>query len=178
MLKIGDKIKDKIMGVRGTIQTINPDGSYEVVYLNGVGLRHNQRESNLELDYKETDVHRALQNDPNALNLFANYFLESGRIEITCQPSKVEQIANDLSGISSLSATDAFDYIRPTTEASHAAKFDILISNNIPAELAARLGVYFKNNGLRAKAGEYQINNRSLAEWLIRTQNILPVKWE
>jgi len=130
----------------------------------------------LELISKGTDVHQALRNDPEALGLFAEYFKKSGRIEISCQPSKVEKLAADLSEFSSLSEIEAVNYIKATTEASHAAKFDILISNDIPQSLSERLGVYFKSDGLRAKAGEFQINSRSLAEWLMQTHDVLPVK--
>jgi hypothetical protein len=130
----------------------------------------------LELIGKGTDVHQALRNDPEALTQFAEHFLRSGRIEISCQSSKVERLAAEVSEVSSLSEIEAFDYIRPVTEKSHAAKFDILVANDLPEGLAIRLGVYFKSNGLRAKAGEYQINSRSLAEWLMQAHNVLPVK--
>ncbi len=68
-----------------------------------------------------------------------------------------------------------------TSELSHGGKFDILVNKNFPDGLEARLvhcNIKFYSNGLRIKSElEVQNNQRPLAEWLMRTKNILPKKW-
>jgi hypothetical protein len=124
---------------------------------------------------KKTDVQNALEVDPSALNEFAVVFKQNGRLEISCQPSKIDQLASELSSVSvQLTELNAVDYIRPTSERSHAAKFDILVSP--PSHLVDRLGVFFDFNGHRAREGEAQINSRPLAEWLMKNHDVLPVK--
>jgi hypothetical protein len=83
-------------------------------------------------------------------------------IYITCQPSVIDALARWMSENSSLSETSAIDYIRPTTEASHGAKFDITVDPMTPHSLVLRLGV--------------PLDSRNLAGWLMKEHNILPVK--
>lgn len=101
---------------------------------------------------KTTDVQRLLQADPEALKASKKY---GPRIFIYCQPSYVTQEATRL-GIDE-------KYIKPTSELSHGAKFDILFSDPVPMEMMARLAseipqVDFQNN---------RICSRTLAVWLM-----------
>ena len=124
---------------------------------------------------KPTSVQRAIAADPSLFEQIVEHFKATGRIEISCQPSRIDSEADRLSQVSSLSPTEAVDYIKPTTEASHSAKFDIIVSDDIPESLRQFIGTFFKK-GLRSGTGEFQINSRSLAEYLMQKHGSLPVK--
>ena len=125
---------------------------------------------------KPTSVQLAIAANPSLFEQIVDHFKATGRIEISCQPSRIDSEADRLSQASSLSPTDAVDYIKPTTEASHSAKFDIIVSDDIPESLRQFIGTFFKK-GLRSGTGEFQINSRSLAEYLMQRHDALPVKY-
>jgi hypothetical protein len=132
---------------------------------------------NLTLLTKGTNVSQALRNDPEAL---AELVKHVKRIEITGNPDDVDKLAEAISSNSKLTPTDAHDYVKATTQASHGGKFDILIDDQVPADLQNRLGVFFfpAGKGLRARAGELQVNSRDLALWLMKNHDVLPRKWQ
>lgn len=172
---LGDKVKHTMQEREGVIVHFESETLALVDY--GQGPKKTSLKY-LELVSKGTDVQQALRKDPAALELFATHYkATSGRIEISCQPSCIDQEASRLSQVSCLSEINAIDYIKPTTEASHGAKYDILVGADLPIGLADRLGVFFHVDGLRARDGEVQVNSRPLAEWLMRTHNVLPKKW-
>lgn len=82
-------------------------------------------------------------------------------IRITCNPAVYDAEIDWLSSNSSLSPSEAGDYIHPTTERSHGAKFDIE-APNAPAELLQRLGG--------------PLDRRVLAGMLMKDHGLLPVK--
>ncbi len=171
----GDKVKNTMREREGVVVGMETETLALVDYGRGP---EKASVKNLELVSKGTDVQQALRKDPEALESFAEHFKRcGGRIEITCQPSKASMLASELSSVSKLSELDAADYIRETTEASHAAKFDILVDAGLPVGLSDRLGVFFHVDGLRARHGEVQVNSRPLAEWLLWTHNVTPRKW-
>jgi hypothetical protein len=171
----GDKVKHTLQDHEGVIVSFESETIALVDF--GKGPKKTSLKY-LKLVSKGRAVQLALRNDPAALELFwEHYAATTGRIEITCQPSCIDKEASKLSQMSSLSEINAVDYIKQTTEASHGAKFDILVGVDLPTGLISRLGVFFDVNGQRAHNGEVQINSRSLAEWLIRVHNVLPKKW-
>jgi len=171
----GDKVKHTLQDREGVIVSFESETLALVDY--GQGPKKTSVKY-LKLVSKGRAVQLALRNDPAALELFAaHYKATNGRTEITCQPTCIDKEASKLSQMSSLSEINAIDYIKETTEASHGAKYDILVGANLPAGLADRLGVFFHMDGLRARDGEAQVNSRSLAEWLIRVHGVLPKKW-
>jgi hypothetical protein len=126
---------------------------------------------------KPTRFDLALAKDPKQLLDFVGHFKSTdGQIEISCQESKVPEEASRLSQVSSLSEIDAVDYIKRTTEASHGAKYDIIVGDTLPETLRQFIGTMFKK-GLRAGAGEYQINDKDLAGYLMKYHDVLPKKW-
>jgi hypothetical protein len=124
---------------------------------------------------KPTSVQLAIAANPCLFEQVVEHYKRTGRIEITCQPSRIDSEADRLSQVSSLSPMEAAEYIKPTTEASHSAKYDIIVSDDIPEPLQQFIGTFFKK-GLRSGTGEFQINSRSLAEYLMQNHGALPVR--
>lgn len=120
-----------------------------------------------------SSVESALTQDPEVLGLFAPYVL---RLLVSCSPNAVDLCALDISENSDLSEVEAVDYIQVVTDKSHGAKFDILVSANIPDELQNRMGIFFNEAGHRVKNGELQIGSRPLALWLMDNFDIKPEK--
>ena len=114
---------------------------------------------------------KALSQDPEVLAAMIPHVL---RIEISCAPNAIDACALDISTNSELSETSAVDYIRVVTDKSHGAKFDIIIDSLTPQFIQDRLGVFFNENGHRAKGEEIQIGSKSLALWLMREHNFKP----
>jgi hypothetical protein len=134
---------------------------------------------------KRTPFMHILATDPSALcELAANIKEFGGRIEVSTSPQVLEKAADRLSANSSLSPTEAVDYIKVCSEKSHSTKYDIMVmSATFPPQLAARLGVILKKAeadaaelpiGKRAYSGEWQISSNPLAEYLLREHDILP----
>lgn len=171
MFFVGDKVKNLMRDRSGVVEGFKSDTLLFVNYGNGPEVTSPK---NLELLSKVTDVRLALQQDFSSLQQFVSHFKSTGRIMISCQASRVDKLATDLSAISGLSETEAVDYISPASERTHAAKFYVLVSKDAVGGLFARLGVFF--DVLETGENEVQINSRSLAEWLMREYDILPQK--
>jgi hypothetical protein len=171
----GDKVKNTMRGREGVYAGAENETTALVDYGNGPEKTSFKY---LELVSKPNDAELALRSQPAEMELLAQHFLSTGgRIEITCQSTLVDKEAARLSEVSSLSEIDATDYIKPVSELSHGAKFDIIISDKLPEGLQKLRGTLFKK-GLRSGKGELQVNSRTLAEWLMKTKNVLPKKWE
>jgi hypothetical protein len=121
---------------------------------------------------KLTSVQRALIADPTILAELLPYVV---RIELSSSPAGVDSAALAISENTSITEIEAVDYIRVTTDRSHAAKYDVIILDTIPAELRERSKVFFNENGHRARVGELQVGSKSLALWLM-SQGLLPEK--
>jgi hypothetical protein len=157
--KVGDTVQNTITNAKGEILAL-ADGKATVKY-RGIGVRERQKLEQL-IFVPTSDVDSIRVHDPAALDEFAQVFAQGGRIEISCSPDSVDKTAADISNHSSLSQTDAMDYIKVVTERSHAAKFDIILTTAVfPAELQKRFAAH---NGPRAKAGkETQVGSKGLA---------------
>jgi hypothetical protein len=171
MFFVGDKVKNSMRDRSGVVEGFKNDSLLFVNYGNGPEVTSPK---NLVLLSKVTDIRLALRDDPTSVQHFAEHFKATGRIMISCQASRVDKLANDLSAVSGLSELEAVDYISPASERTHAAKFYVLVSKDAINGLFARLGVFF--DILKTGENEVQINSRSLAEWLMREHNILPQK--
>lgn len=116
---------------------------------------------------------KALAQDPEVLKELAQHVV---RIEVSSSPDAADQCALDISENSDISEFDAADYIRVVTDKSHGAKFDVIVSADIPSDLRVRVGLFFNESGHRAHNGELQIGSRSLALWLMNVYNLRPKK--
>lgn len=175
----GDKVLHTMREIEGVvIKNIDPapNGAERVLVQFKGRSPEPVTTKNLKLLHKGTDVQQALRNDPEALNELVKWV---HRIEITGNPNDVDKLAEAVSSNSSLPPSQAIDYVKPTSEASHGGKFDILVDENIPNDLQDRLGVFFfpAGQGQRARVGEKQINSRALALWLMKNHGFLPRKW-
>ncbi len=176
----GDRVRHKLRDIDGKVlKNLDPaPNGKELVLCQFEGrMPETISAENLTLLTKGTNVAQALRNDPDAL---AELVKHVRRIEVTCNPDDVDKLAEVLSSNSKLTPTEAHDYVKPTTQASHGGKFDILVDENIPDDLANRLGVFFfpAGKGLRARKGEKQINSVDLALWLMKNHNFMPRKWQ
>src|SRR5271154_121948 len=176
----GDRVRHKLREVEGKfLKNIDPAPNGKelgIVQFEGRAPETVSTE-NLTLIHKGTNVAQALRNDPDALAEFVKYVK---RIEITGNPDDADKLAEVVSSNSKLTPMEAQDYVKQTTQASHGGKFDILVDDKIPMDLQDRLGVFFfpAGKGLRARAGEKQINSIDLALWLMKNHNFLPRKWQ
>ena len=173
---VGEKVKHTIREREGIFVQAAAEPGYGLVdYGSGpemVSLKH------LALAVaKRTAFQQLLATDPDALLAFAAYFKNGGRIEICSSPQALDRAAERVSSNSSLSLTDALDYIKVVSEKSQAYKYDIVVPAGLPTELAARLSVLLWERGKgshRARKGEVQINSTGLAEYLMREHGVLP----
>lgn len=108
---------------------------------------------------------------------FAKFFLaNAGKINIYSNPSNVANVARQISENSSLSEIEAVDYVKPTSEHSHGAKYDVIFSNTIDIHLLRRLTVDYMVHEHHRHANEYRINNTALALYLMKFYDVLPSK--
>lgn len=171
MFFVGDKVKNTMRDREGVVEGFKNDTLLLVNYGSGPEVTSPK---NLALLSKVTDVRLALKQDPALVQQFAEIFKPVGRIMISCQASRIDKLANDLSAVSGLSEIEAVDYISPASERTHAAKFYILVPKDAVSSLLTRLGTFF--DVLVTGENEAQINSRSLSEWLMREHGVLPQK--
>jgi hypothetical protein len=107
---------------------------------------------------RATDVQRLQKADPEALAASKAY---GPCVYIYSQPSVVDHEAS----------RGGFDpkYIKPTSESSHGAKYDILFSKPVPPELMNRLAAEISDVDIINN----RICSRNLALWLI-TEGVTP----
>jgi hypothetical protein len=106
-----------------------------------------------------TDVQRLQDTDPKALEQSKKY---GPCIYIYSQPSVIEHEAS----------RGGFEakFIKPTSELSHGAKYDILFSKPVPSELMSRLAAEISDVDIINN----RICSRNLALWLI-AEGMLPM---
>lgn len=85
-------------------------------------------------------------------------------IKITCQDSRVAKVAEE---IRALGLENAEDYIRPVTDKSHGAKFDIIVKITNRSQYAAKL-FFLTLNTYKQEPGEAQIANRYVFNRMIQ----------
>jgi len=123
---------------------------------------------------KPTDVQIALRDDPAILALIWEQYQNRGRLLISCQGSRVDHLANEISQITSLSEIDAVDYISAASEKTHAMKFYVMLPASADDEFYKRVSNFFGARTTLASTREVQYNSRSLAEWLMKEHEVLP----
>jgi len=128
----------------------------------------------LELVSKGTDVQHALRDDPAVLELIWSQYQSGGRLLISCQGSKIESLANQLSQMTSLREIDATEYISAASEKTHAMKFYVMLPASADDEFYKRVSNFFGTRTTLASTKEVQYNSRGLAEWLMKEHGILP----
>lgn len=182
-MKIGDKVRHDITGKVGTLTTYPTlSDMCTVEYGDGPIVTWKKR---LELlptparrvkNPKPTATQIALRDDPDVLNLIWQLYKGNGRVLISCQGSKVEYLASQVSGITSLSETEAMDYISPASEKTHAMKFYVMLPAGAEESFYQRVSIFFGSRTTKASTSEVQYNSRDLAEWLMKEHSILPEK--
>jgi hypothetical protein len=126
---------------------------------------------------KLTDVDVALRDDPALLPLiYQHYKSKGGEILVSCQGSRLENEASRLSTVTNLSALDAMDYISPASERTHSSKYYVVMSNKESENFFKRVENFFGSLTTIASSENVQFNSRDLAEWLMKTHNVLPRK--
>jgi hypothetical protein len=123
---------------------------------------------------KLTDVQIAFRDDPDVLGIIWEQYQRGGRILISCQGSRVDYLASDLSGITSLSELDALDYISPASEKTHHAKFYVMLPVGADENFYQRVSNFFGSRTTKASTKEVQYNSRDLSEWLMKEHGVLP----
>ena len=179
---VGEQVKNTMRDKLGIVTAIEG----EIALVNyGVGPERTSLKYLALAVAKRTPFMHILATDPSALSELASNIKEfGGRIEVSTSPQVLEKAADRLSANSSLSPTEAVDYIKVCSEKSHSTKYDIMVmSATFPPQLAARLGVILKRAekdttelplGKRAHRGEWQISCNPLAEYLMREHSVLP----
>ncbi|SRR6266496_1888492 len=110
---------------------------------------------------KLTDVQKLQRTDPEALKQSVTY---GPCIHISCQPS-VAARESIRTGIDPR-------YIKETSELSHGAKYDILFTKPVPAELMSRLSTQIKIADVDIENN--RICSLNLALWLI-SEGVVPI---
>jgi hypothetical protein len=123
-----------------------------------------------------TGVQRASQNDPTILDLIWGQYQNGGRLLISCQASRIDPLANQLSQITVLSETEAVDYISAASEKTHAMKFYVILPAIADETFYTRVSNFFGSRTILTSTTEVQYNSRSLAEWLMKEHSVLPEK--
>ncbi len=184
---VGEKVKNTMRDKVGVVMSVSVTTAL-VDYGNNVqgeltSLKY------LELVKQRTPYMHLLATNLSAIaELAANIREFGGRIEVSTGPQLLEKAADRLSSNSSLSPSEALDYVKVCTEKTRGIKYDIMVmSATFPLLLAERLGVVLKRAwkdttelplGKRAHRGEWQISCNPLAEYLMREHSILPKKWD
>ena len=169
--RIGDKVVEPIMNRQGCVADVTAE--YILVDYRHIGLRR------VKIEIAESLI--ILQPfTPEVMEEFAAQFTAcGGRIELCCGPQHVEKMTDDVSSASKLTPTEVLDYIHVVTEKSQGAKWVILVNEKFPVELAKKIGVKVWTDGdgkVRGKRGEYQLNSKPLAEYVMKHRDVLPVK--
>lgn len=159
--KVGDKVNHPSFG-KGKVKSENSTSWY---VLFSVGSRAIYKDSNFLTPFvgsekapRQTDVQRLQKRDPEALIQTKIY----GPIPyIYCQPSQIVREAN----------RGGFDpkYIKPTSELSHGAKYDVMFNLPVPLELMQRLAVDIADVDIVNN----RVCSRDLALWLIN-EGVMP----
>ena len=185
IFEVGDKVENMMRERDGIIVGSTLDAGILLVdYDRGAGAERTSVKYLNMLKKKSIDradiFRQVMKNDPDALKQLADYFISvGGYFKVCCCPRYVEKVAAKLSSMTRLSATEAVDYIIIATEKMQGDTYiTVFDAKDIPIELADRLGMilWTDGTGKRAKKNETQINNRCVAEYLMKNYGLLPVK--
>jgi hypothetical protein len=125
---------------------------------------------------KLTPVQVADRDDPSILGLIWEKYSKGGRLLLSCQGSRVNHLAKQLSQSTALSETEALDYISPASEKTHDAKFYIMLPATTNEDFHVRVSNFFGSRTIKASTREDQYNSKSLSVWLMEEHGVLPEK--
>jgi hypothetical protein len=132
--------------------------------------------STLTKSIKLTSVQIAHRDDPGILEQIWLQYQRGGRVLISCQASRIDFLASEVSACTTLTEIDAVDYISAASEKTHAMKFYVMLPVGADEKFYQRVSDFFGSRTTKASTKEVQYNSRDLAEWLMAEHGVLPEK--